>query len=31
MLKYAVHQVAASYGKVATFMAKPVAVARGPG
>ncbi|MGD9511403.1 MAG: type I glutamate--ammonia ligase [Geminicoccaceae bacterium] len=29
--KYVVHQVAASYGKVATFMAKPVADARGSG
>ena len=28
-LKYVVHQVAASYGKVATFMAKPVADGRG--
>ena len=30
-LKYAIHQVAASYGKVATFMAKPVADAPGSG
>lgn len=29
--KYVTHQVAASYGKVATFMAKPVADARGSG
>ena len=31
LLKYAVHQVAASYGKVATFMAKPVADEPGSG
>lgn len=31
IFKYVVHQVAASYGKVATFMAKPVADARGSG
>ena len=30
-LKYAIHQVAASYGKVATFMAKPVADEPGSG
>ena len=31
LLKYTVHQVAASYGKVATFMAKPVADEAGSG
>jgi glutamine synthetase len=31
ILKYAIHQVAASYGKVATFMAKPVGDEPGSG
>lgn len=31
MLKYVVHQIAASYGKSATFMAKPIADERGSG
>ena len=31
LLKYVIHQVAASYGKVATFMPKPVADGRASG